>query len=52
MFIAILSKIENPHSQQLEGAVMGIQAEANRKHTRMQGEDNEECNWLWGKPLL
>lgn len=51
MFIAILSKIGNPRSQQLEGAVMGTQAEATGKHTRMQGEDNE-CNWLWGKPLL
>lgn len=44
MYIAILSKIGNPHSQQLEDAVMRTEAEANRKRTKTQGEDNKECN--------
>lgn len=45
--MAVLSKIGILHFQQLEVAVL-TQDEAHRKHTKIQSEDNQECNCLWG----
>lgn len=47
--MAFFSKIGNLHFQQLEDAVMRTQDKAHRKHTKMQGEGNQEWNCLCGK---